>query len=71
MLFGLLREQVEHMRQRCDSELSQPKLRLPQRKALTSLQNHWTGLTVFVDHPEVYWFSLNWKIAAFELATKG
>src|SRR5437868_14852543 len=22
-------------------------------KALTSLQNHWAGLTVFVDHPEV------------------
>lgn len=49
----LLREQVEHMRQRRDSELSQPKLRLPQRKALTSLQEHWAGLTVFVDHPEV------------------
>jgi transposase len=49
----LLREQVEHMRQRCDSELSQPKLRLPQEKTLTSLQEHWAGLTVFVDHPEV------------------
>jgi transposase len=49
----LLREQVERMRQRCDSELSQPKLRLPQEKTLTSLQEHWAGLTVFVDHPEV------------------
>ena len=49
----LLRDQVEHMRQRCDTELTQPKLRLPQKKALTSLQEHWTGLTVFVDHPEV------------------
>jgi transposase len=49
----LLRDQVEHMRQRCDRELSEPKLRLPQRKALTSLQEHWAGLTVFVDHPEV------------------
>jgi transposase len=49
----LLREQVEHMRQRRDSELSQAKLRPPQRKALTSLHNHWAGLTVFVDHPEV------------------
>jgi transposase len=49
----LLRVQVEHMRQRCEDELAQPKLRLPQRKALTSLQNHWTGLTVFVDHPDV------------------
>jgi transposase len=50
---GLLRAQVEHMRQRWERELTEPKLRLPQRKALTSLQNHWTGLTVFVDHPEV------------------
>ena len=41
------------MRQRCATELAQPDLRLPQRKALTSLQEHWTGLTVFVDHPEV------------------
>ena len=49
----LLRDQVEHMRQRRDSELSQPKLRLPQRKALTSLREYWAGLTVFVDHPEV------------------
>jgi transposase len=48
-----VRAQVEHMRQRCETELAQPTLRLPQRKALTSLQTHWTGLTVFVDHPEV------------------
>ena len=49
----LLRDQVEQMRQRRDRELAETKLRLPQRKALTSLQNHWAGLTVFVDHPEV------------------
>ncbi len=48
-----VRQQVEHMRQRCDEELTQPKLRPPQRKALNSLKEHWTGLTVFVDHPEV------------------
>ena len=48
-----VRDQVEQMRQRCERELAEPKLRLPQRKALTSLQNHWTGLTVFVDNPEV------------------
>jgi transposase len=49
----LVRDQVEHLRQRCQSELAQPKLRLPQEKTLTSLQEHWAGLTVFVDHPEV------------------
>ena len=48
-----VRQQVEHMRQRCDDELTQPQLRPPQRKALNSLKDHWTGLTVFVDHPEV------------------
>jgi transposase len=48
-----VRDQVEHMRKRCDTELAQPDLRLPQRKVLTSLQIHWSGLTVFVDHPEV------------------
>lgn len=47
-----LRAHVEQMRQRCVRELAEPKLRLPQRKALTSLQQHWAGLTVFVDHPE-------------------
>ena len=49
----LLREHVEQMHQRCANELAEPKLRLPQRKALTSLQGHWSGLTVFIEHPEV------------------
>ena len=48
-----LRGQVEAMRQRCDTELARPDLRLPQRQVLTSLAEHWSGLTVFVDHPEV------------------
>ena len=41
------------MQQRCASERADPKLRLPQRKVLKSLQDHWLGLTVFVDHPNV------------------
>jgi len=48
-----VRDQVEHLRLRCKTELAQPDLRLPQRKTLTSLQEHWSGLTVFVDHPEI------------------
>ena len=48
-----VRTQVEHMRERRDQELAQPNLRQPQRKVLKSLCNHWAGLTVFVDHPEV------------------
>jgi len=49
----LLREQVEHLRARRDTELALPDLRQPQRKVLTSLKEHWSGLTVFVVHPEV------------------
>lgn len=48
-----LRDHIEQMRTRCEQELADPKLRLPQRKALTSLQEHWPGLTVFLNHPEV------------------
>lgn len=48
-----LRQHVEQLRQRCDDELAQPHLRQAQAKVLKSLHNHWHGLTVFVDHPEV------------------
>ena len=48
-----LRDHVEHLRQRCETERAQPNLRLPPSKALTSLHKHWQGLTVFVDHPDV------------------
>ena len=48
-----LREHVERMRARRDNELSHPDLRQPQRKALNSMANHWSGLTVFVDRPEI------------------
>jgi transposase len=48
-----LRDHVEQMRARGEQELADPKLRLPQRKALTSLQEHWPGLTVFLEQPEV------------------
>jgi transposase len=48
-----LRQGVEQLRLRCDQELAPSTLRQPQRKVLTSLQEHWPGLTLFVDHPEV------------------
>ncbi len=48
-----VRAQLEHLRQRYEAELADPDLRQPQRKVLTSLQEHWSGLTVFVAHPEV------------------
>lgn len=35
------------------AHLQEPTLHLAQRKVLSSLQNHWAGLTVFVGRPEV------------------
>ena len=35
------------------TELEQPELHPARRKVLESLGDHWTGLTVFVEHPEV------------------
>jgi transposase len=46
-----LRQAVAAMRQQLDSELADPALRTPAHKALTSLQEHWSGLTPFVDDP--------------------
>ena len=50
---GLLRAHVAAMGQRRDAELADPKLRKPCRKALTSLKEHWSGLTVFLDDPRI------------------
>jgi transposase len=50
---GLLRQAVESMRGQAVAELSDPRLRQPCRKALESLQDHWTGLTRFVDDPRI------------------
>jgi transposase len=48
-----LRQAVTTFAQRGVTTLAQPDLPTPQRKVLESLGNHWTGLTVFVEHPEV------------------
>src|SRR5713101_833048 len=48
-----LRVQVTAIAQERDNQLQQPDLHPACRKALTSLENHWPGLTLFVDHPEV------------------
>jgi len=48
-----LREHVAHLAQRRDAELQQPDLHPACAKILTSMQNHWPGLTLFLDHPEV------------------
>lgn len=48
-----LRQQVAAFAQQRDTELQQTDLHPACRKALTSLCNHWSGLTLFLDHPEV------------------
>lgn len=50
---GLLREHVAAMAAQRATELADDKLREPCRKVLVSLQEHWTGLTLFVDDPRI------------------
>jgi transposase len=50
---ALLRRAVEAMRAEAAEELSNRKLRQPCRKVLESLQEHWSGLTRFVDDSRI------------------
>ena len=50
---ALLRQHVATMAAQRDTELSNNKLREPCRKALVSLNEHWNGLTLFVDDPRI------------------
>ena len=49
----LLRQHIEEMEAARDQELHDEKLRAPCHTALTSLQDHWSGLTLFVDDPRI------------------
>jgi transposase len=48
-----LRRAVAAMRQQLETELADPRLRAPARKVLTSLQEHWSGLVLFVEDPRI------------------
>src|SRR5262249_47086369 len=48
-----LRQAIAAMTSQAEQELQEEKLHPARRKALESLGEHWTGLTVFVEHPEV------------------
>ena len=50
---GQLRRHVEEMAERTRQELAEPKLHPVRKSVLLSLQEHWSGLVVFVEHPEV------------------
>jgi transposase len=48
-----LRAAVDQMAAQATVELGEPTLHPARRKVLESLGHHWTGLTVFVEHPDV------------------
>jgi transposase len=48
-----LRGSVTALGAQGEAELADPHLHPARRKVLESLGDHWTGLTVFVEHPEV------------------
>jgi transposase len=48
-----LETHVSQMQARCEASLLDPDLHLVQKKVLSSLHNHWDGLTVFVERPAV------------------
>jgi transposase len=50
---GGLRQALVAMKLQLEAELADPDLRLPVGKVLTSLQEHWSGLTHFVDDPRI------------------
>jgi transposase len=50
---GCLRQAVAQMKAQMETELAQADLATPCRKALESLQEHWDGLTRFVDDPRI------------------
>jgi len=48
-----VRQQVAKMEKQAEAELAEPQLHPAKKAVLESMGNHWTGLTVFVAHPEV------------------
>ena len=50
---AVLRARIEDFRMARDEERKQEKLPAVRKRILTSLVNHWDGLLVFVDHPDV------------------
>jgi hypothetical protein len=48
-----LRAAVTALGAQGEAELADPALHPARRKVLESLGDHWTGLTVFVEHPDV------------------
>lgn len=50
---GQLRQHVAQLAAQAEQERTDPQLHPARKRVLESLQAHWEGLTVFVEHPEV------------------
>jgi transposase len=48
-----LQTKLSEIHARCEAHLQEPDLDVAKHKVLSSLQNHWDGLTVFAARPEV------------------
>jgi transposase len=48
-----LKAKLRERQERCETHLQEPAWHLAKQKVLSSLHNHWDGLTVFIDRPEV------------------
>lgn len=48
-----LQQAVQRMSAALDAALADPARNKPAAKVLQSMKNHWSGLTVFVEHPWV------------------
>lgn len=49
----ILRNTATRMEENCIEQLKDEKLHPNRKKVLESLQRHWEGLTLFIDHPEI------------------
>lgn len=49
----LLREAIDSMEKKREQQLTNKTLHPAQRKVLKSMREHWEGLTIFVDHPNI------------------
>ena len=48
-----LREEINTIHKRCEEELQEENLSKIRENVLKSLRNHWSGLILFVEHPEI------------------
>jgi transposase len=48
-----LAQKLSEIMQRCNTCLQDKQLAIPKKKLLESLQDHWPGLTLFLEHPQV------------------